>query len=63
MHEGDTKQGNGATFQPAISQCSKWISENSNMFNGNLKDFHARQAAFLQKQQENREKNAVLIGE
>ena len=52
-----------ATFHPAISHSSKWISENSNMFNGNLKDFHARQAAFLQKQQENREQNAALIGE
>ena len=26
-----------------ISQTSKWITEQSNMFNGNLKDFHARQ--------------------
>ena len=44
----------GGTYNPNISQTSKWISEQSNMFNGNLKDFHARQEAFLQKQQEKR---------
>lgn len=42
--------GGGTQYQPNISQSSKWISEQSNMFNGNLKDFHARQEAFLQKQ-------------
>jgi len=31
-----------ATYQPHISQSSKWIVENSNMYNGNLKDFHSR---------------------
>ena len=40
--------------RPQISQQSKWISENSQMFNGNLKDFYERQNAFLQKQSENR---------
>ena len=37
-----------------MNKNSQWISQNSNMFNGNLKDFYARQQAFLQKQQENR---------
>ena len=35
--------------KPQISQKSQWISENSQMFNGNLKDFYERQNAFLQK--------------
>ena len=56
MHEDVnlTPRGNSMKnpkqFQPNISQSSKWISENSHMFNGNLKDFHERQNAFLQKQ-------------
>ena len=33
------------------------------MFNGNLKDFHERQNAFLQKQQENRQKAANKFGD
>ena len=32
----------GDKGKPSISQQSKWISENSQMFNGNLKDFHDR---------------------
>lgn len=40
------------TNKPQISSTSKWISEQSNMFNGNMKDFHARQEAYQQKQQE-----------
>lgn len=35
--------------KPHISQQSKWISENSQMFNGHMKDFYERQNAFLQK--------------
>ena len=45
---------NDGDHKPNISQKSGWISENSTMFNGNLKDFHARQEAFLQKQAEQR---------
>jgi len=33
------------------------------MFNGNMKDFHSRQTAFLQKQQENRVVIAAESGE
>ncbi len=29
-------------FNPQISHTSKWISEQSNMFNGNKKDFIER---------------------
>lgn len=42
-------------YNPHISAQSKMISEHSTMFNGNLKDFHSRQTAFLEKQKENRE--------
>jgi len=45
----------GNQYQPHISHQSKFISEQSNMFNGNNKDFIERQNAFLQKQQEKRE--------
>ena len=37
MNQFDEKQ-----FRPAISQKSNWMTDNSTMFNGNLKDFHAR---------------------
>ena len=43
LHEG------AKTGRPAISANSKWMSENSMMFNGIMKDFHARQAAFQQR--------------
>jgi len=33
------------------------------MFNGNLKDFHSRQAAFLKKQQDHRAQLASECGE
>ena len=49
--------------KPQISQKSQWISENSQMFNGNLKDFYERQNAFLQKQSENRENGQKQYGD
>lgn len=37
---GDNRMSNAN--KPSISQKSGWLTENSTMFNGNLKDFHAR---------------------
>ena len=58
MNENDPTLVNKG--RPSITHNSRWISENSQMFNGNLKDFHERRNAFLQKQQENRENAAKL---
>ncbi|CDW79342.1 UNKNOWN [Stylonychia lemnae] len=43
------------SFQPHISKTSNYLSEKSDLFNGNLKDFYERQQAFVQKQTEKRE--------
>eukprot|EP00347_Sterkiella_histriomuscorum_P013421 403364769 len=45
------------SFQPHISKTSNYLSEKSDQFNGNLKDFYDRQQAFLTKQQEKRQDN------
>ena len=57
MNDGYAKvanRPNTAGYNPHISQHSRAIAEGSTMFNGNLKDFHSRQTAFLEKQKENR---------
>ena len=42
------------SFHPQISKSSAYLSAQSDMFSGNMKEFHERQEAFLKKQQENR---------
>jgi hypothetical protein len=42
------------SFHPHISKSSAYMSAQSEMFNGNMKDFYDRQEAFIKKQQENR---------
>ena len=43
------------SFHPQISKSSAFMSEKSDMFNGNLKDFYDRQQQFIQRQLEKKE--------
>ncbi len=43
------------SFQPHISKSSNFMSAQSDMFNGNMKDFYDRQEAFIKRQYEKKE--------
>ena len=47
--------GREYSFQPQISKTSNYLSEKSDYFHGNLKDFYERQQAFVQRTMEKRE--------
>ena len=55
-HDSITAQTNNEySFHPQISKTSKYISEQSEMFSGNNKDFFDRQQKFIEQKLEKRE--------